>query len=150
MSLSENFTLAELTRSSTAESKGIDNTPTSAQVENLRRLASALEDVRVLLGGKPIIITSGYRSAALNRAVGGSQTSSHSDGLAADFVCPRFGHVMQICESIRDSGLQFDQLIYEQGATEWVHLGVGERMRRQVLSWSRADGYVQGIVRLQR
>lgn len=148
MKLSKNFALAELTRSATAESRGISNSPNAQQLENLRRLAAVLEDVRGLLGGKPIIISSGFRSAALNKAIGGSQTSDHSNGLAADFVCPSYGHVMHICEVIRDSGIQFDQLIYEQGNTEWVHLGVGTRMRRQVMSWSKSAGYVTGIRRL--
>ncbi|MFC3338841.1 D-Ala-D-Ala carboxypeptidase family metallohydrolase [Paracandidimonas soli] len=150
MRLSDHFTLAELTRSIVAQSRGIDNTPSAAQIDNLRTLAATLEEVRELLGGKPMIITSGYRSPALNRAIGGSQTSDHSNGLAADFVCPGYGHVMHICEAIRDSGIQFDQLIYEQGSTDWVHLGIGTRMRRQVMSWSRAAGYTQGIRRLQR
>lgn len=148
--LTKHFSLRELTRSATAESRGIDNAPNTDQIANLQLMATILEDVRALLGGKPIIISSGFRSAALNRIIGGSQTSDHSNGLAVDFVCPQYGHVMHICEAIRDSGINFDQLIYEQGNTEWVHLGVGTRMRRQVMSWSRAVGYVNGIQRLRR
>lgn len=150
MRLSPHFTLGELTRSSTAEARGIDNTPTPAHLANLMTLAHTLEGVRLLLGGKPILISSGYRSPVLNRAVGGSSTSDHANGLAADFTCPQYGPVMRICEAIRDSGIQFDQIIYEQGATEWVHLGIGTRMRRQVLSWSSRMGYVPGIVGLTR
>lgn len=150
MKLSKNFSLAELTRSATAESRGISNKPDAQELENLKSLAAVLEDVRALLGGRPIIISSGFRSAALNKAIGGSQTSDHSNGLAADFVCPNYGYVMHICEAIRDSDIQFDQLIYEQGNTEWVHLGVGTRMRRQSMSWSKSAGYVAGIRRLQR
>lgn len=148
MRLSKHFTLAELTRSATANASGIDNSPGVRHLANLHHLAETLEHVRALLGNNPIIISSGYRSPDLNRLVGGSDTSSHSQGLAADFTCPRFGSVIEICEAIRDSNIQFDQLIYEQGSTEWVHLGIDPRMRRQVMSWSRRAGYVAGIRRL--
>lgn len=150
MRLSAHFTLAELTRSDTAQARGIDNAPSPTHLANLMRLAATLEEVRAALGGMPILISSGYRSPALNRAVGGSSTSDHANGLAADFTCPRFGSVMQVCQVISISDLQFDQLIYEQGATEWVHLGIGTRMRQQVMSWSSRAGYVNGIVRLAR
>lgn len=149
MRLSPHFTLAELTRSDTAAARGIDNAPGSEHLANLQRLAATLEQVRALLG-QPMLISSGYRSPALNRAVGGSSTSDHSNGLAADFTSPRFGAVRQVCEAIQASGIAFDQLIYEQGNTEWVHLGIGTRMRRQVLSWSQRRGYVPGIVKLER
>lgn len=150
MKLSQHFLLREFTRSAVAESRGIDNAPNAAQLDNLRLLAGTLEEVRALLGNQPIIISSGFRSGALNRAVGGSATSSHGHGLAVDFVCPQHGHVMRICEAIRDSGIQFDQLIYEQGNTEWVHLGIDPRLRRQVMSWSKSAGYVTGIQKLWR
>lgn len=150
MRLSQHFTLAELTRSDTAIARGIDNSPGAVHLANLIRMAATLEDVRALLGGNPILISSGYRSPALNRAVGGSSTSDHANGLASDFTCPRYGSVMQVCEAIRDSRIRFDQLIYEQGATEWVHLGIGTRMRQQALSWSSRSGYVSGITRLTR
>jgi len=148
MRLSKHFTLAELTRSATAQANRIDNSPGVRHLANLLHLAETLEQVRMLLGNSPIIVSSGYRSPDLNRLVGGSDTSSHSQGLAADFTCPRFGSVRQVCEAIRDSGIQFDQLIYEQGNTEWVHLGIDPRMRRQVMSWSRRDGYVMGLRKL--
>lgn len=148
--LTKHFSLRELTHSATAVSRGIRNEPDAQQLANLKTLAATLEAVRTLLGNKPILISSGFRSDALNRVIGGSSTSDHSNGLAADFVCPGYGHVMHICEVIRDSGIKFDQLIYEQGNTEWVHLGVGTRMRGQVMSWSKAAGYVYGIQRLGR
>lgn len=149
MRLSEHFTLEEFTRSATATARGIDNTPNAAQLENLKRLAAALEDVRKLLGGKPIIISSGFRSAALNKAVGGSPTSDHANGLAADFTCPKYGSVESICRAIATSKVPFDQIIYEQGGTDWVHFGIGSRMRRQILSWAPGKGYVVGIHRLR-
>lgn len=145
--LSPHFLLSEFTRSATAAQHGIDNKPGPEHYANLRRLASTLERVREVLG-HPIIISSGYRSPALNRAVGGSTTSDHANGLAADFTCPGFGSVREVCQAIIDAGIPFDQLIYEQGGTEWAHLGIGSRMRRQVLSWAPISGYVRGLRRL--
>jgi len=147
MRLTEHFTLEELTRSATADSRGIDNTPGSEHLPNIERLAAKLEEVRALLG-QPMLISSGFRSAALNKAVGGSATSDHANGLAADFTAPGFGRVAQVAAAIEASGIEFDQLIYEQGSTEWVHLGIGTRMRRQVLSWSPLAGYVSGLQKL--
>jgi len=146
--LTNNFTLAELLRSDTATARGIDNMPGSVERANLDRLAAVLQEVRDMLG-HPMLVSSGYRSPALNRAVGGSPTSDHVRGLAADFTCPGFGSVRDVCEAIAASSIAFDQLIYEQGArSEWVHLGVGPRMRRQVLSWSPTWRYQAGIQRL--
>ena len=145
MKLSPHFHLVEFTRSATALRLGIDNTPTVSHLENLKRLASVLEQVRLILGS-PIIITSGYRSPALNRAVDGSATSSHCDGLAADFHVPGFGSDMQVAQAIAESDIQFDQLIFEQARSTWVHLGIDPRMRRQVISWRSGRGYRTGIV----
>lgn len=145
MQLSPHFTLSEFTRSETARIKGIDNTPSAEHLENLRHLAMALEGVRNLLG-HPMIITSGYRSPALNKAVDGSATSSHSQGLAADFHCPGFGSDIDVCRMIASSRLKFDQLIFEQASSTWVHFGIGQKMRREVFSWRRGKGYRNGIV----
>lgn len=148
MKLSEHFTLAEFTKSATADAQGISNNPTAEHLPNLKQLAAKLEEVRLLLGSVPMLISSGYRSSALNRAVGGVLTSDHCKGLAADFSAPKFGSVEKICMIIKMSDIEFDQVIFEQGYTSWVHLGVGQRMRRQVLSWSSSKGYVNGVVRL--
>lgn len=149
MQLSPHFKLSEFTSSDTARAKGISNDPGPAHLANLRNLAERLEGVRALLG-KPMVISSAYRSSALNAAVGGSSTSDHANGLAADFTAPAFGSVRKVCEAITGSGIAFDQIIYEQkpGGVQWVHAGFGPRMRRQVLSWSPARGYVNGIVDL--
>jgi len=147
MKLSPHFHLVEFTRSATASRLGIDNTPTDAHLENLKRLASVLEEVRAILGA-PIIITSGYRSPALNDAVDGSATSSHCDGLAADFHAPEFGSDMQVAQAIAESDIQIDQLIFEQARSTWVHLGIDPRMRRQIISWRSGRGYRTGIVRI--
>ncbi|RQZ27301.1 peptidase M15 [Burkholderia sp. Bp9017] len=134
--ITAHFTLDELIASDTARRRGIDNTPTAAVAANLRRTAEALERVRELLGGRPVIITSGYRSPALNRAVGGVPNSAHQAGLAADFVCPKFGAPLDICRVISRSPIEFDQLIQEG---TWVHIGLataGVKPRRQVLTAS--------------
>lgn len=146
--LSPNFKLSELTRSATATRLGISNTPSKEHLNNLYDLAVTLELVRVILGNNPILITSGYRSPELNKAVGGSATSDHANGLAADFSCPDFGTVEEVCKAIAESDLPFDQLIFEQKTSHWVHLGIGTRMRRQVMSWSPKAGYVPGVRRL--
>ncbi len=134
--LSENFLLAELVHSDTALRKGIRNTPTKAALNNLRHLASTLEQVVELLGHS-ISISSGYRSKALNAAIGGSKTSQHTQGLAADFTCKKFGTPFSVCKKITNSDIRFDQLILEYGTSKkisWVHLGVGPKKRCQVLT----------------
>lgn len=149
MNLSPHFTLAEFTRSDTAKAKGIDNQPGAVHLANLTALARTLEQVRKLLGS-PIIITSGYRSPALNKAVDGSDTSSHSHGLAADFHCPGYGNDLQVCDAIVRAGIRFDQIIYEQSArgNTWVHLGIGDKMRGEVLSWRSGRGYRHGLTKI--
>ena len=144
--LSEHFTLEELIFSQTAMRKGIDNTPAPDIVRNLRRLAGALEDVRALLGA-PVVISSGFRGEALNRAVGGARNSAHMRGLAADFTAPGAGAVLQVARRIAASNIAYDQLIFEYGS--WVHVGladVGAAPRRQDLSIFKGTGYLPGIV----
>jgi len=148
MKLTQHFTLEEFTRSSTATLKGINNIPNEQQLENIQKVAQQLEHVRYLLGSNPIIISSGFRSETLNKAIGGSATSSHLTGLAVDFTCPKFGSVKEVCLHLKNSGLKYDQIIYEQGRTNWCHIGFGEKMRREVLSWKSGKGYVLGIVDL--
>jgi hypothetical protein len=136
--ITEHFTLEEFTGSDKARILGIVNTPAPAVVANLRRLARFNELVRLELGGAAMVISSGYRCPALNRAVGGAGNSAHLDGLANDFTAPAFGTPMAICQKIEKSYLQFDQLIYERsGSAIWVHLGIaaeGIKPRRQVLT----------------
>jgi hypothetical protein len=122
--LTKNFTLSEFTDSQTAARKGLDNTPTGQNLENVRRTAETMEKVRALLGDKPILISSGYRSSKVNAAVGGSKSSAHMSGLAVDFSCPGFGTPKHICKTLashmRELGI--DQLIHEYDT--WVHLGL--------------------------
>lgn len=144
MNLSEHFTLAELSHSDVSTRRGIDNTPTGALVENLKMVAAKLEQVRDVLN-VPIIVNSGYRSPAVNRAVGGSIMSAHCDGLAADFIAPGFGTPQEVARAIISAGIKFDQLIYEG---TWVHLSVAPKMRQQVLTAHFGAGpatYTAGI-----
>lgn len=137
--LTPHFTLEELTHSQTAARKGIDNTPTGQELKNLQRLAETMEQVRVILTDKPILVSSGYRSRPVNSAVGGSQNSAHLSGLAIDFTCPGFGTPLQVCRAIEPhvTKLQIDQLIYEFDT--WVHLGLrgGAPSRGMVMTIDR-------------
>lgn len=144
MQLSEHFSLEELTRSDTATRLGIDNSAPEMVIDNLRILAERLEEVRALLG-HPIIVSSGYRSIALNKAVRGSVTSAHTTGLAADFSCPKFGDPKSICIEIAASTIKFDKLIWEFDT--WVHISFQPMMRREIYSiHNREVGYQTGIV----
>ena len=145
MMLSPHFSLAELTASEYAERHGIDNTPRDGDVENLERLAYVLEQVRSLLGF-PVHVNSAYRNAHVNAGIGGSKTSAHQLGLAADIVCPQFGSPYLVAEAIRISGIQYDQLILEYG---WVHIGLsaeGKPRRMDLTKRSAAAPYEQGIL----
>ena len=145
MNLSPHFSLAELVSSQVATRKGIDNAPAPAIVANLTRLAALLEQVRALVGA-PIAISSGYRSPALNKAVGGAANSAHVLGLAADISTAKLTP-KALALLIRQSDIAFDQLIYEG---TWVHIGLSTGvLRRQVLTAKFAGGsvsYVAGIV----
>lgn len=139
-SLSPHFRLSEFTRSQTAVRLGIRNVPAGTQLDNLRRLAGMLEDVRMALCGVPIIVSSGYRCLALNRAIGSHDHSLHIDGRAADFSAPAFGDARSVCRRLLDAGLVFDELIDE---TDWVHLGIakfGTPPRGKTLRAVFADG----------
>jgi uncharacterized protein YcbK (DUF882 family) len=120
MQLSEHFTLKELTESDTAARLGIDNTPPTYVVENLKRLCMVLEEVRHAVG-KPIRVSSGYRCLKVNHAVGSKDTSQHIVGCAADIkiegVKPD-----ELMKAIIGAGIKFDQLIREFDS--WVHISV--------------------------
>jgi zinc D-Ala-D-Ala carboxypeptidase len=124
--LTPNFTLEEMTDSQTAARKGIPNVPLAHELANLERTAKVMEKVRTLLGDKPILISSGYRSPKVNAAVGGSKNSAHMSGLAVDFSCPGFGTPYMICKTLEPhmQELGIDQLINEFPPNGWVHLGL--------------------------
>lgn len=127
MNLSEHFTLEELVFSQTAVRKGINNDPSEAVKRNLQTLANNLERVRAILLS-PIHISSGYRSPDLNREVGGSATSAHMDGYAADFTAPAFGDPQAIVRQLQRTGIKCDQCIMEG---TWVHISFAPAMRNQ-------------------
>lgn len=132
--LTEHFSLEELTHSDTANARGIDNEPPPEILANLVKTAELLEEVRRLLGG-PITVTSGYRSPALNAAVGGVTKSAHLTGQAADFGCPGFGDPLKVCHAIAASSIAFDQLIHEWvGGAHWVHIAWRDDPRRELLT----------------
>lgn len=124
MQLTQHFTLAELTKSSTAERLGLDNTPPPEVLPALTSTAEMLERIRSSLG-VPVTVTSGYRAWAVNKAVGGVTTSDHAQGRAADIVAPRYGTPLQIARALAPlvDVLGIGQLIYERfGSTSWVHV----------------------------
>jgi hypothetical protein len=143
--LTQHFTLEEFCISQEAVRSGIDNTPSPEVVANLLRLAKMLEKVRELLK-KPIHISSGYRSLALNARIGGSPKSAHLDGRAADFICPEFGTPYVVAKKIAAARLGYDQMIHEYG--RWVHLAVPhaqEKAQRELLSIFEAGRYLPGL-----
>lgn len=144
MNLTQHFTLEELTHSEMAIRRGIANVPPSDVLPRLVNLAQHLELIRALLGS-PLIVTSGYRSPEVNRAVGGSSVSAHCKGDAADFICPGFGPAMEVAKRIVLSPIVFDQVIYEG---TWVHISFDRRMRRNALTAHFSGGpasYTEGI-----
>jgi hypothetical protein len=118
MNLTEHFTLEELTHT---DHRQFDNTPNDAEIANLVRLAEFLEKVKEVLGGKPIIVNSAFRSAEVNRAVGSSDKSQHRHGCACDFRVPGMTPD-EVVKAILASDLTFDQCIREFNS--WVHISI--------------------------
>jgi len=150
MNLSANFTLAELVASDYAQRHGINNMPTDPHVlGNLHVLAAGLERCRAILGQQPMIITSGYRSAAVNTAVGGSRRSAHMRGLAADFRVPGM-NPRSVCMVLQEHPeVGFDQLIYEG---TWTHIAFPENNRKPtgtvltaIFKPGKPTAYIQGV-----
>jgi len=122
MNLTPHFTLAELT---VTDHRELDNTPSDEVIANLTRLAEFLERVKVLLGGKPIMVNSAYRSIAVNEAVGSKGTSQHILGCAADIRVPGMTPD-EVCKAVIGSDLPFDQIIRE--FDRWTHVSVPSRL----------------------
>jgi zinc D-Ala-D-Ala carboxypeptidase len=121
MNLSPHFTLEELTRSEVAARNGWDNTPNDDEVANLMRLAYLLEKVKEAVGGKPVMINSGFRSKQVNDAVGSKDTSQHRLGCAADIRVPGMTP-KQVVDACITASVLFDQIILEFDA--WTHISV--------------------------
>jgi len=136
--LSAHFSLEEMTITS---HRDLDNTPSAEIVTALTDTAQHMEAVRTLLG-QPIHVNSGYRSPAVNKAVGGAANSAHMSGHACDFICPAFGSPLAICRALVASGIKFDQVI-EEGT--WVHISFAPTWRQQVLTKNPAGGYYTGL-----
>jgi hypothetical protein len=124
MNLSEHFTLEELTSTSHRE---FDNTPNATEIANLTRLAAMLEQVKTLLGGKPVMINSGFRSKAVNDSVGSRDTSQHRIGAAADIRVPGMTPD-EVVKAIIASDIGYDQIIREFNS--WTHISVPDMPSR--------------------
>ena len=145
MQLSTNLSLAEVTRSETAKRRGISNMPTSEHIENFKKLAiNIFQPIREHFG-KPIFISSGYRSAELNKAIGGSLSSQHSSGEAIDIDMDGTDITnAQIFNYIKEN-LNFDQMIWEFGTDanpDWVHVSfaANRSQRKQILVAKKVNG----------
>lgn len=144
--LSKNFWLHEFLVSQTAERHGIDMTPPPHIIENLEQLCvEVLQPAREAID-RPFFISSGYRPYPLNRLIGGSSTSAHMMGQAADFMV----HGMtpfHVCVTMMEMALPYDQLIHEFG--RWIHVGQGARDRNETLTAYKDSGnmtrYAVGI-----
>ena len=151
MNLSKNFTLDELCKSEIAIRRSIDNTPTETVISNLQALVlNVLQPIRNSLG--PITINSGYRSPAVNVAVGGSPTSDHCLGMAADIEIA--GYDNKMLAKFIEQNFKFTQLIlefYEDGqpASGWVHVSFDPNdLKCQTLRAIKQNGktvYLKGI-----
>ena len=126
MKITEHFSLEELTVSDIAVRKGLDNTPTEAEIANLTRTALLLEQVRELLK-KPIIVNSAFRSKAVNDAVGSKDTSQHRIGCAADIKVPGMTP-KQVVQACIDANIPYDQIIEE--FSSWTHISVPDSASR--------------------
>ena len=143
--LSEHFTLGEMTKTS---AKGLDNTPPHAAVMNLKNLCENwLEDLRysygTLYGPAPIIINSGYRSEAVNKAIGGVKGSNHLTGCAVDIRCAGKEQMIRYASILLDvadgTKQDYDELILEQhGSVCWLHFAVRPKDNRRRVAFLKA------------
>ena len=145
MQLSKNLSLAEVTRSETAKRRGVSNMPTEAHIENFKLLAEKVfQPIRDHFA-VPIHISSGYRSAALNKAIGGASSSQHCTGEAIDIDMDGTAITnAEIFNYIKDN-LEFDQLIWEFGTDtnpDWVHVSYEStgKQRKQILKAIKKGG----------
>jgi len=142
MNLSDHFTLEELTHTDHRE---LENTPNETELANLKRLAEFLERVKTVLGGKPIMVNSAFRSKAVNDAVGSKDTSQHRVGCAADLRVPGMTPD-EVVKAIIASGIGYDQVIRE--FDRWTHISIPNKMfdspRKQALIIDKQGTRVYG------
>jgi len=131
MNLSPNFTLDELTHTDHRE---FDNTPNATELANLTRLAAFLEEVKTVIGGKPVMVNSAFRCKQVNDAVGSKDSSQHRIGCAADIRVPGMTPD-EVVRAVIKAGIGYDQIIRE--FDRWTHISVtnqvGQIPRRQAL-----------------
>jgi len=131
MQLSEHFTLEELTHT---DHRQFDNTPNATEMANLVRLAAFLEEVKSVLGNKPVIINSAFRCKEVNDAVGSKDSSQHRIGCAADIRVPSMTPD-EVVKAVIASGIGYDQIIRE--FDRWTHISIpsvaGDNPRKQAL-----------------
>ena len=136
MNLTEHFTLEELTHTDHRE---LENTPNEQELANLKRLAEFLETVKSVLGGKPIMVNSAFRSKMVNDAVGSKDTSQHRVGCAADLRVPGMTPD-EVVKAVIASGIGYDQVIRE--FDRWTHISISNAAngapRRQALIIDKA------------
>lgn len=143
MKLTPNFSLEELTRSTYAARMGLNNDPDEDIIKNLRRMAAKLEEVRAEIN-KPIIVTSGYRSPAVNAGIGGSKQSQHMFGCAADIRALGMSPD-DLMMHIVGSDIKYDQLIREFDS--WIHISIPNkpdgkpRMQRLIIDKTGIRSY---------
>lgn len=137
--LTPHFSLEELCAT---QHRGVRNTPSELVIDNLQDTAKRMEKVRYALDDNVITVSSGYRSPALNRLVGGVSKSAHLTGHAVDFNCFRFGTPLEVCRAIANASIPFDQLI-EEGT--WVHISFAPAMRGEILTKRAKGGYQKGL-----
>jgi zinc D-Ala-D-Ala carboxypeptidase len=143
--LSEHFSLSEMIESQEGARRGLDNTPSAAVIDNLLRVCGVLESIRAATD-RPVRVSSGYRSPAINAAVGGAAKSMHVEGLAADINVPGMTP-KELATLIAGLKLPLDQIILEYDS--WVHIGLTKRTdapRHELLTIRKGTGYLQGIV----
>ena len=140
--LSEHFTLEELTHTDHRE---LENIPNETELANLKRLAEFLERIKTVLGGKPIMVNSAFRSKAVNDAVGSKDTSQHRVGCAADLRVPGMTPD-EVVKAIIASGIGYDQVIRE--FDRWTHISIPNKLfdspRKQALIIDKQGTRVYG------
>ena len=142
MNLTEHFTFEELTHTDHRE---LENIPNETELANLKRLAEFLETVKTVLGGKPIMVNSAFRSKVVNDAVGSKDTSQHRVGCAADLRVPGMTPD-EVVKAIIASGIGYDQVIRE--FDRWTHISIPNKLfdspRKQALIIDKQGTRVYG------